>query len=90
MKSTVLIWSVFLVAIIGVCFLISMVPEPPPLSPLLKYTVKINNWVGKETYQCERYERDGISWILYGASGNVVAEITATDGYAVRATLNNR
>ena len=51
----------------------------------IQYIVTIGNWVGSENYECYRYERDGNTYILYNKLDEVVTELTASDGFSVRA-----
>ncbi len=65
--------------------------ERQQAAPVPKYTVHVGNWVGHQTYQCERYERDGLTWKLYDDKDALVGEFQIpSQGYHVLITANRK
>jgi len=82
--------GILVFALIGGLVAISGMQDPSEKVPpkKMKYQVRVSNSIGSDFFDCERYERDGNTYVLYDSLGVKTNELFITEGYMVRISLN--
>jgi len=78
-----------LVFLLGGFIALSSGPTEKVPEQKMQYQVRVSNSIGSEYYDCDNYTRTDNTYVLYDSLGVKTNEITITDGYAVRISLNN-
>lgn len=50
-------------------------------TPVWKYEVCMGNWVGSTCQPCMSYKKEDNTYILYDTNGEIIREMTISDGY---------